>query len=68
MVFTILYVTVVTNMLEVGENNRFRFSVDPYLFTVVGMAVTRAQSKVRRRMEAEKQRKGRKSKSDTMKK
>ena len=68
MVFTILFVTAVTSSLEIGENNRFRFNVDPYLFAVVGMAVTGAQSKVRRRMEAETRRKGRKSRCDTMKK
>ena len=68
MVFTILFVTAVTSSLEIGENNRFRFNVDPYLFAVVGMAVTGAQSEVRRRMEAETRRKGRKSRSDTMKK
>ena len=31
MVYNILFVTVVGNMMEIGENNRFRFAVDPFI-------------------------------------
>ena len=31
MMFNILYVTLVGNTMDIGENNRFRFPVDPYL-------------------------------------
>lgn len=37
MLATILYVTVVAIAFEVGENNRFRFTIDPFLVTLLGM-------------------------------
>jgi hypothetical protein len=52
MAFTILFVTVVTNMLEVGENNRFRFNVEPYLFAAVGMAVSALYTRLRNRRQS----------------
>jgi hypothetical protein len=33
----ILYVTLVGNALETGENNRFRFEIDPYLYVLLGV-------------------------------
>lgn len=33
---TIVYVAVVGNALEIGENNRFRFLVEPLLFALIG--------------------------------
>ncbi len=31
MVYNILFVTVVGNLMDIGENNRFRFTVDPFI-------------------------------------
>ncbi len=33
----ILYITLVCNLLEVNENQRFRFNVDPYLLVLLGL-------------------------------
>lgn len=33
----IIYVTIVGNCLEYGENNRFRFMIDPFLFILMGL-------------------------------
>jgi hypothetical protein len=37
----IIYVTVTGNQLEVGENNRFRFLVDPFYLILLGIFLTR---------------------------
>ncbi|MBM3125639.1 MAG: hypothetical protein FJZ87_11320 [Chloroflexi bacterium] len=34
MMFNILYVTLIGNTMDIGENNRFRFSIDPYLMVL----------------------------------
>jgi hypothetical protein len=39
---SLLYVSVVGNMLEIGENCRFRFMVDPFFVVLLAMALTRA--------------------------
>lgn len=39
--FTIGYVALVGNLLELGENNRFRFETDPLSLCLLGLAVTR---------------------------
>jgi hypothetical protein len=33
--FTIVFVTTVGNLLELGENNRYRFMFDPFVWAVV---------------------------------
>jgi hypothetical protein len=38
---TTVYVTLVSNAFEIGENNRFRFEVDPAVWVVVAVLVTR---------------------------
>ncbi len=37
--FTIVYVAVVGNALELGENNRFRFMIEPLIFALIGWLV-----------------------------
>jgi hypothetical protein len=32
MTFTILYFTLMVNFFDLGENNRFRFTIDPLVF------------------------------------
>jgi len=32
MMFNILFVTIVSNAMDIGENNRFRYVVDPFIF------------------------------------
>jgi len=37
MTFTILYFTFMANFLDMGENNRFRFALDPLVLLLIGM-------------------------------
>jgi len=46
---TIGYVALVGNLLELGENNRFRFETDPLSVCLLGLALTGAARAVRRR-------------------
>lgn len=39
LVFNVAYVGLVGNLLEVGENNRFRFMTDPLLLALLGVAL-----------------------------
>jgi hypothetical protein len=39
--FNLLYVTIVGNAFELGENNRFRFIVDPLFLVLLGLALKR---------------------------
>ena len=39
LLINIMYVTVVGNFLEVGENQRFRFNIDPFLLILLGLFV-----------------------------
>jgi hypothetical protein len=41
MVYTILFVTFLGNMVEVGENNRFRLLIDPFYLAILGLVLTR---------------------------
>lgn len=34
MLYNILFVTVIGNMMEIGENNRFRFVIDPFILVL----------------------------------
>ncbi len=36
---TVLYVSMTGTMLDVGENNRFRFSIDPFILILVAVFV-----------------------------
>jgi len=31
MIYNILYITLIGNTMDIGENNRFRFTLDPFL-------------------------------------
>jgi hypothetical protein len=42
MVITILWVTLVSNLIEIGENDRMRWEVEPLLVTLLGTAVMSA--------------------------
>ena len=46
---TIGYVTVVSNCLEIGENERFRFNIDPLLLVLFGVFLTNVIVGIRRR-------------------
>ena len=46
--FNIAYVAVVGNLLELGENNRFRFETDPLSVCLLGLALQSAFERVRR--------------------
>ncbi len=49
--FTVVYVACTVNLIELGENNRFRMMVEPLLFALVACAVTSAAD-LRRRFQA----------------
>ncbi len=42
---SLLYVSLVGNMLEIGENCRFRFMVDPLFIVLLAMALTRTMTR-----------------------
>jgi hypothetical protein len=44
----IAYVTTVSNLFEVGENNRFRFAIDPLIVGLLGLLLTDALNWYRR--------------------
>jgi hypothetical protein len=48
--FTIAYVAVVGNSLELGENNRFRFETDPLSLCLLGLTLHYGLGLVRRRI------------------
>jgi hypothetical protein len=39
MLYNIVFVTVIGNMMELGENNRFRFSVDPFIMCIFAFSI-----------------------------
>lgn len=45
--FNIIYVALAGNLLEAGENNRFRFMTDPFFVTLLGLSLQ--QGLIRRR-------------------
>ena len=49
MCFTIAFVAVVGNLLELGENNRFRFETDPLSVCLLGLTLQSALDRVRGR-------------------
>ncbi len=34
MAYNILFVTIIGNLMDIGENNRFRFTVDPFVLVL----------------------------------
>ena len=46
----IAYVTVIGNFLEVGENQRFRFNIDPFILTIVGLFLHNGLKKYRKKL------------------
>jgi hypothetical protein len=42
----VLYVSVVANLVEIGENNRFRFIIDPLILAGLGLCLDRIQRKI----------------------
>jgi tetratricopeptide (TPR) repeat protein len=48
MLLTMLYVMLVGNFLEVGENNRFRYMIEPMLIIMLGLFLERNWSKLKR--------------------
>ena len=44
---TVIYLALIGNFFEVGENNRFRFAVDPLLFAAAAHLVTRWRRAIR---------------------
>lgn len=49
MTFTILYFTLMANFFDLGENNRFRFSLDPLVLMLFGMLVQNSIQYVQKR-------------------
>jgi hypothetical protein len=49
--FNIAFVAVVGNLMELGENNRFRFETDPLSVCLLGLTLQGALDLVRRRAE-----------------
>ena len=45
MLYDVLLVTFVGNLMDIGENNRFRFVIDPYLLFLLIFVVKRAGAK-----------------------
>lgn len=50
---TICYVTIVSNCLEIGENERFRFNIDPLLLVLIGITLTHGASLIHTRFNRE---------------
>jgi hypothetical protein len=44
--FTIIYVTIVGLLFDVGENNRFRYVIDPLLFVLAGLLINSLWTKI----------------------
>ncbi len=42
----ILYVTCVSNLFETGENNRFRFMIDPFVLVFLGLILHNGMKKI----------------------
>lgn len=40
-IFNIFYVTLIGNFFEIGENNRFRFMIDPFYMILLGLLISK---------------------------
>ncbi len=47
MLLNIAYVTAIANLLSAFENNRYRFPLDPFYLALFGIALTKAQQRLR---------------------
>lgn len=45
----VMYVTLIGNSLEYGENNRFRFTIDPFFIIILGLFLTHGFKKIKQR-------------------
>lgn len=45
----VLYVTLIGNSLEYGENNRFRFTIEPFFIIILGLFLSHAIKKIKQR-------------------
>jgi hypothetical protein len=45
----VLYCSVIPNLIEAGENQRFKFTIEPLLWLFLGLAVTHPASRVAER-------------------
>jgi hypothetical protein len=45
----VIYVTLIGNSVEYGENNRFRFTIDPFFIIILGLFLTHVFKKVKQR-------------------
>ena len=45
----VLYVSLIGNSLEYGENNRFRFTIDPFFIIMLGLFLTYGFKKIKQR-------------------
>lgn len=48
MTMNVLYVTIVGNALETGENNRFRFEIDPFLYVLLAVLLDHSFKRFKR--------------------
>ena len=51
MTFTIIFFTLMANFLDLGENNRFRFALDPFVLLLFGLLIQTLIINVMRRKE-----------------
>jgi hypothetical protein len=52
MMVTILWVSLTTNLIEIGENDRMRWEIEPLLVVVLGCAVSSAVATIRNRVKS----------------
>jgi hypothetical protein len=52
MMVTVLWVTLTANLIEIGENDRMRWEIEPFLVVVLGCAVSSVVATVRKRVTA----------------
>lgn len=45
----VIYVTLIGNSIEYGENNRFRFTIDPFFIIILGLFLTHGLKKIKQK-------------------